>query len=397
MERERLTYLYQQYLQGKASSEELDEWQKIIHDPSLKEALGNIIDNSYYQILEKDIQNLEANRSEEIYHDIISHTADERNLSRSLWPKILIAAAVATMIASAGIWFFNNNKEAATDQVAKVNDIAPGKQGATLTLASGKKIKLTEVANGELAKEAGVVITKSANGQLVYDIKGSKTESNKQNTLSTANGETYQVRLPDGSLVWLNAASSLTYSASLIESGLRRVKLDGEGYFEISKDKQHPFIVESHGQEVEVLGTHFNVNSYEDESAIKTTLLEGSVKINVSGLRPSLPQGKSRILKPNEQSQVTSEGKISVTEVVASEAIAWKNGKFIFNEETIESVMRKLSRWYNVEVVYEGDFSNIRFDGSISRSDKISKILDKITFTQAVKFKIDGRRIYVTK
>lgn len=384
MERERLTYLYQQYLQGKASSEELDEWQKIIHDPSIKEALGNIIDNSYYQILEKDIQHLDGNRSEEIYNHIISHPSDVNRGTKKLWPKILIAAAVATMIASTGILFFNNKQEAATDQIAKTNDVAPGHQGATLTLASGKSIRLADAAKGELAEEAGVTITKSSNGQLVYEIKGSKTEPNKLNTLSTAKGETYQVRLPDGSLVWLNAASSLTYSATLIESGVRRVKLDGEGYFEIAKDKSHPFIVATEKQEIKVLGTHFNVNSYNDELETKTSLLEGSVKIN-----------EASEIKPGEQAITNSSKKTRIAVADVDNAIAWKNGKFIFEEENIESIMRKLSRWYNVEVIYQGDFSNKTFDGSISRSDNISKILEKITFTQAVHFKIEGRRIYI--
>lgn len=288
------------------------------------------------------------------------------------------------MIASAGILFFNNKKEIVTDQIAKVNDIAPGKQGATLTLASGKNIRLSDAANGELAKEAGVTITKSANGQLVYEIKGSKTEPNRLNTLSTAKGETYQVRLPDGSLVWLNAASSLTYSATLIESGVRRVKLDGEGYFEIAKDKTHPFIVATEKQEIKVLGTHFNVNSYNDEPETKTSLLEGSVKIN-----------EASVIKPGEQAITNSNKKTRIEEADVNSAVAWKNGKFIFEEENIESIMRKLSRWYNVEVIYQGDFSNKTFDGSISRSDNISKILEKITFTQAVHFKIEGRRIYI--
>ncbi|MFA6071553.1 MAG: FecR domain-containing protein [Janthinobacterium sp.] len=386
MERERLTYLYHQYLQGTASAEEYNEWQQSIHDPSLKEVLGSIVDQSYYQILDKDIQNLEGNRSEEIYHEIISHPA-EKNIIKKLWPKILIAAAIATMIASTGIWLIKNRDELASVpriDAAYKNDIAPGKQGATLTLASGQQIRLSKAANGELAKESGVVVTKTANGELVYEIKGANTEPNKPNTLTTAKGETYQVRLPDGSLVWLNAASSLTYSAALYQRGVRRVKLDGEAYFEIAKDKAHPFIVSTRKQEVEVLGTHFNVNCYLDEPETKTSLLEGSVKINDNAL-----------LKPGEQAVTSINKNTTITTFNASKAIAWKNGKFVFEYEPIEGVMRKLGRWYDAEIIYQGGFSGKTFTGSISRFDNISKILEKITYTQDVHFKIEGRRITV--
>lgn len=314
-------------------------------------------------------------------------TDDQQPKTSRLWPKIIVAAAIATMIASAGIWFLKSEKNASPghNEVAYKNDVAPGKQGATLTLASGKKIRLSDAANGELAKEAGVVITKSANGQLVYEIKESGTElTNKINTLSTAKGETYEVRLPDGSLVSLNAASSLEYPANFTALKERRVKLTGEGYFEVAKDKAHPFIVESATQQVEVLGTHFNVNTYTDEPSAKTTLLEGSVSLN-----------RNTILKPGEQATMNKAGKVKVVQADIDQAIAWKNGKFVFEREEIESVMRMLSRWYNVEVVYQGDVKDMTFTGSISRFDNISKILDKIRFTETIHFKIEGRRIYV--
>jgi hypothetical protein len=391
MERERLTYLYHQYLQGSASAEEYNEWQQAIHDPSLKEVLGSIVDQSYYQILDKDIQSLDNNRSEEIYQQIISHPAD-KTIIKKLWPKVLIAAAIVTIIASAGIWLIKNRDELASVQqnVEAKNDIAPGKQGATLTLASGKKIRLSDAANGELVKEAGVIITKSANGELVYEIKVVTTEPNQLNTLTTAKGETYQVRLPDGSLVWLNAASSLTYSATLNERGVRRVKLDGEAYFEIAKDKLHPFVVETGKQEVEVLGTHFNVNSYPDEPGIKTTLLEGSVKVGVNGNQFS-------ILKPGEQSQASNNGKIIVQAIDTELAVAWKNNQFIFEDDDIEFIMRMVERWYNVEVIYQGNKPVKKFWGAVSRFDNISSVLRILEKTGGAKFKIEGRKVYVSQ
>lgn len=384
MERERINYLYQQYLQGKASSEELKQWEKIMDDPLLKEALGKIIDQSYYQIQEEEILELDENRSEEIYNYVISHPSDQKRVTKKLWPKILIAAAVAAIITTTGILFFNTGRPDVHSEGTIANDVAPGKQGATLTLANGKKITLAEAANGQLAEEAGVVISKAADGQISYEIKGTETEPNKLNKLSTAKGETYQLRLPDGSLVWLNAASSLTYSASLKERGLRRVKLEGEAYFQIAKDKLHPFIVESKGQEIEVLGTHFNVSAYTEDVVTKTSLLEGSIKIN-----------NSRILKPGEQVILSKSSEIKISEVDVEEAVAWKNGKFVFDYENLESVMRKLARWYDVEIIYQGEVSQKTFSGTVSRFDNISKILEKITYTNNVHFKIEGRRILV--
>ncbi|RZM04132.1 MAG: hypothetical protein EOO88_56140, partial [Pedobacter sp.] len=250
------------------------------------------------------MKTFEAPDSEVLWETVIRKLSDqpeERNrpvVSR-LWPRIGIAAAAAIIIVvGAGVFYFNQKPTALPQDQLVANDIAPGTQGATLTLANGKKIKLTNAANGELAEEAGVIITKSANGQLIYSVsnlspsgrvgearEGSKSnqpslsegtslpegERNVMNTLSTDNGETYQLRLPDGSLVALNATSSLEYPANFNGKKERRVKLTGEGYFEVAKDKAHPFIVKTAEQEVEVLGTHFNVNAYADEKAIATT------------------------------------------------------------------------------------------------------------------------------
>jgi transmembrane sensor len=299
-----------------------------------------------------------------------------------LWPRMIgIAAAVALVVF--GVYFFNYRNDSYSDStVLAKHDATPGTVGATLTLANGKKIKLSDAANGEIAKEAGISVTKTADGQLVYQVVDTSDELNKTNTLSTAKGETYRVRLPDGSLVWLNAASSLTYSTNIIEDGFRTVVLTGEAYFEVSKDKAHPFIVKSKGQEVKVLGTRFNISSYTDDNNVKTTLLEGSVQVN------------NMLLKPNEQS-VLENHQIRVIPVDAEKIVAWKNGKFVFTSESIKSIMTKLSRWYNVEVIYNGNVDNEVFTGSMSRYDDISKILETISFTQAVHFKIEGRRITV--
>jgi transmembrane sensor len=298
--------------------------------------------------------------------------------------KWLAIAATIVVVFTIGLLFYNHqSQDKAVQKLAEANLIKPGKTGATLTLANGKKIFLSDATKGELVNEAGVTISKTADGILIYEINGDYQGANKLNTITTAKGETYQLRLPDGTTIWLNAASSLTYATTLYKNGIRSVKLNGEAYFEVAKDKNHPFIVETAEQRVEVLGTHFNLSAYADEALTKTTLLEGSVRLN-----------HNTVLKPNEQA-TSINGKIEVETVDVNEAIAWKNGKFIFNSADINAVMRQLSRWYNVEVVYQNERPTTTFTGKISRYDDISKILDKINYTGEAHLKVEGRRIMV--
>ena len=311
----------------------------------------------------------------------------EKPRVKRLWPRIAIAAAVATIVFGAGLFVYKQNQKDVIQTAVYAQDVAPGKQGATLTLANGKKIRLSDAVNGELANESGVVITKSQNGELIYEVKGSSDKFSKINTLTTANGETYQLRLPDGSLVWLNSASSLTYSASLMKEGKRSVKLTGEGYFEIAKDKAHPFVVEAAGQQVEVLGTHFNVNAYSDEPAVATTLLEGSVKV-ASG-------SDEKIIVPGEQARNRG-GQLSVTKVDTENIVDWKEGDFNLQNVDFRTAMRKIARWYDVEVVYDKSVPQaIEAGGWISRNSKLSSILKLIENSGLVKFKIEGKKVYV--
>lgn len=317
-----------------------------------------------------------------------------------LW-KPAIAAAVAVIMFGAGLFYFNRAGEADLQTGSYANDIAPGKQGATLTLANGKKIRLSDAVNGELAKEAGVVITKSAGGQLVYEIKERSKESNAINALSTAAGETYQVRLPDGSLVTLNAVSSLAYPANFTALKQRRVKLSGEGYFEIAKDKHHPFVVESRGQEVEVLGTHFNIYAYPDEASTRTTLLEGSVRIAASAL-PGVVSGSGRnrediTLKPGQQAEYEN-GRMTVNEVNAEGEVAWKEGYFRFNNESLEEVISRIARWYNIKVLYEDQSVKQKVIlGSVSRYAELSKVIRVLERTDVAIFKLEGRTLKISK
>jgi len=307
---------------------------------------------------------------------------------RRLWMRIAVAAAILAAVCGIGFFFYQQSQQP-VELTALHQDVAPGKSGATLTLSSGKKIRLTDANNGELAREAGVVITKTGSGELVYEIKESADRPAKTNMLSTANGETYQVRLPDGSLVWLNAASTLTYPANFASARERKVLLTGEAYFEIAKDKAHPFVVSSAGQEIEVLGTHFNVNAYGDEPAVATTLLEGSVKVSAGA--------NVRVIKPGEQA-LNKDGKLSITAADTESVTDWKDGDFYFNGVNFRTAMREISRWYNVDIVYASDIPlDIQSGGYISRNRKLSQVLEMIQQSGQVKFKIEGRKIYVSR
>ena len=313
--------------------------------------------------------------------------AGRKSYKLNLFKRISSAAAVLLMVGAGYFWFSSKSKEEKEQQA--YHDISPGKNAATLTLANGQKIILSAEMKGELANEAGVSITKTADGQLIYEIKDQQNGDSKAvNKLSTANGESYQLRLPDGTMVWLNAASSITYPVSFSNTALREVELAGEAYFEVVKDKKRPFLVNTDHQQIRVLGTEFNVNAYADEPEQRTTLLEGSIKL-------SLEQGAAaRILKPGEQA-VSAGKQLQVSTVDVEQAVDWKNGDFIFQSEPLISLMRRVSRWYNVQVVYaNGVDKEGTFTGKVSRSKNISVLL-KALQSAGLKFEVLGNKIIV--
>jgi transmembrane sensor len=271
--------------------------------------------------------------------------------------------------------------------VSYANDIAPGSNKAVLTLSDGKRISLNDAAAGQLAARSGLRIVKTGSGQVIYQVTGENAGAGSNN-ITTPNGGQWQVLLPDGTKVWINSESSFTYPVSF--AGLNRVvELSGEAYFEVAKDKSHPFIVKTGRQELEVLGTHFNLAAYRDEASVRTTLAEGRVR--VSGLT-----GQTKILAPGQQSVLTNSDFI-VKEADLEEALAWKEGYFRFNDEKIESIMHQLSRWYNIEVIYDGDMSPGGLNGKISRYKNISQVLKALEATKTVHFKVEGRRVTVMR
>jgi len=329
-----------------------------------------------------------AELKEQIGVDLISHHRSKGNV-RKLWISISAAAAAILIITGISLLYVQDQQKPQNLVNIIKNDIAPGKNTATLTLDNGKKIVLSAANKGQLASEAGIVISKTADGQVVYSVENQDSDAaTRIHMLSTAKGETYRLRLPDQSEVWLNASSSIKFPASFASQKLRQVELTGEAYFEIAKDKAHPFIVKTNQQEVQVLGTHFNINSYSDKNNTTTTLLEGSLRI-LNNAR----QGE--IIKPGEQSLLQADHHIIISQADIKNVMAWKNGYFRFRNEPIEDVMEKIIRWYNIDVIYEGKVSNEKFNGNISRNKNISEVLNMLSYSNAVKFKVDGRRVTV--
>ncbi|MES2652224.1 MAG: FecR family protein [Bacteroidota bacterium] len=381
MNPQKITYLYRAYLAGTLDTGELEEFKELVFEGHA--VLEEIIDGDWNRLNGLKVP-LEV--KEDVFQFIVSQPQSKQNTQKRLWPRMVVAAAAVVTIV-VGVWFFSNSQNSTS---SPSNDVAPGAIGATLTLANGEKIKLSDAKNGEVANEAGIRISKTADGQLVYEVKGA-SEANKFNTLTTAKGETFVLILPDKSKVWMNAASSLTYSSGLIEDGFRVVQLDGEAYFEVVKNTAHPFIVKTRKQEVAVLGTHFNINSYPDENVIRTTLLEGKVKVSIQR------NNKTAILQPNQQSTVNETDIIDVKEVNPNDVVAWTKGNFLFAAEDIKSIMHKLSRWYDIEVHYDGEVTKELYYGDISRFKNLSEVLNMLQNAGGVHFKIEGRRITVRK
>ena len=393
---EQLRNLFEKYLNNSCGLEETQQLMDYFgagENPAhLKALISSALKNEdeHYKN-DSAIANVLVQVDKDLFDQIqqnTTHAPEVKHKKLSVWIKIAAVAAILTIIFS-GIYFFNN-QSAKLPAVAKVvpQDVQPGEFGATLTMANGRKVNLGNASKGEISRESGIIISKTDDGRLAYQSVGNVSDPNALNTLSTARGETYQVRLPDGSLVYLNAASSITYSAALMQNGKRMVKLNGEAYFEVAKDKLHPFLVETSKQTVEVLGTHFNISSYADDEMEKTTLLEGSVKVSTSG--------NTKILKPGQQAKLKG-GKIQVSETDTDLAVAWKNNEFVVESEHLENIMKMVERWYNVEVVYMGEKTNQRFSGKVSRFDKLSKVLEIVEYTGEAHFKVKGRTVYVSR
>lgn len=383
------TELLEKYIRGKCTEEE----KAIVESWHLKE-----LENKRFSAAPGQIESAYA----QIWDNISKEAPIKRTVVLKQRYYRYAVAALLFITVSTGLFLFINGKTSrptVNDVLVKTGkDFTPGGNKATLTLADGSTISLTDAANGNLAQQAGIVITKTKDGQIIYNVNESTTASgsNEQiliNTISTPRGGEYQVNLPDGSKVWLNSQSSLKYPVRFNGKN-RNVELSGEGYFEVAK-KNTPFIVKTAKQEVTVLGTHFNINSYDDEPATKTTLLEGSVSVSLNGKNESdNSQNDAVILKPGQGSVIDDKSTRVIT-ADTENVMAWKNNLFIFRDEPMESIMRKLSRWYDVEIKFEGKSSNLSFVGIVSRSKNISSVLKIMEEAGDFHFKVEGRKIII--
>jgi len=382
MDQEQLKILTKKYLEGKATDREISmlyQWYESFDDSVI-----------YLNEDEKELEDTLRNKihSGTIFAESPPNIIPFKKPSKKRWQ--YAAAAVLFLAISIAVTAFLKTgvfKGVNTD-LAKATKFKPVGNKATLMLSNGKVIVLDGGETKEVRDKHGQLVALNANKELSYNNDSTSKAGfvNETNTLTTPKGGQYTVVLPDGTKVWLNAASSITYPLAF-QAHERKVQITGEAYFEVTKDPDKPFKVLSGKQEVEVLGTHFNINAYTDEPVINTTLLEGKVKVTAGP--------NQALLIPGEQAQLAATGLTVNQNVDLEEATAWKNGYFVFDHEHIESVMRKLSRWYDVDVAYEGPISKDRFGGSVSRDKNAAELLEKLELTGQIHFKIEGRKVIV--
>lgn len=388
MELQELQQLIRRYNSGQASPEEkarLERWYEQVNgnDPDYNEADREVVKEQ----IRSGISQRLSSQSDTGYSWRI-------NL-QSRWMQL---AAVLLIAMGISFYFYQHNlkRDVAVNKVVKkyADDLKPGGNKATLTLAGGQEIVLNNARNGILVNEANTAIRKTRDGQLVYNTSGStsKLHSSEINIITTPAGGQYQVTLSDGTKVWLNSASSLKFPP-VFSGNARHVEVTGEAYFEVAKNKI-PFYVKALNTRVKVLGTHFNVMAYSDEEIQETTLLEGSVNIsmNSSGIHDN-----NYTLSPGQQARVSpSSNSINVLRGVDTDYItAWKDGLFLFDNTSIEKVMNQVRRWYNAEIIYESRRPEVRFTGVIPRSNNLSDLLRVLEMAGGVKFNIKGNRIMV--
>ncbi len=390
----RLEYLFECYVNRKCSEEEEKELMALIKDERNEPRLKLLIEKALNET-EAELE-LPGQVSADILHRILNaQTADVVMIAkrRSKIKVMLSAAAVIVILLLAGIFYevqqqdiSVKNKTASIVSSEKNKAIVPGGNHARLVLADGTTIVLDSVQNGTI-QHVGASVSKQ-NGMLVYNgkIHSKPGMPVTFNTLNTPRGGQYMVVLPDGSKVWLNASSSLRFPTAFVGKK-REVELTGEAYFEVAKNKEMPFYVNVKGMQVEVLGTHFNVNAYADDNSIKTSLLEGSVKISRDGASDFLKPGQQAVLRK-------SDSNIEIKPANMDEVMAWKNGLFQFSGANITTIMKEIGRWYDVDIVFDGPVPVRTFEGKISRDAELSEVL-KILELSNVKFSVEGKKIVV--
>lgn len=378
--------LWERFLSDQLSGEELHRLRQLLQTQN--QQIPDAIDK---MLMDKDLKGLApADREQVLLQRILSGQAVAETPSQPAIVRPLprrqtwAAAAAILLLLAAGITLYLNHKRSAAPPAPAIakHDIPPGHNGAVLTLSNGKQIVLDSAGNGTLASDSHIKVIKK-DGQLSYE---GKTAEVLYNTVSTPKGRQWQLTLNDGTKVWLNAASSIHYPINFT-GNQRIIEITGEAYLEVSPNASAPFIVKTPTQEIRVLGTHFNINAYGDEPILRTTLLEGSIKVTAAG--------KSILLHPGEQmANNTGAGDLSTTKPDVSNVIAWINGRFKFDHSDIKTVMRQIARWYDVEVEYRGSLPDYQFAGGTFRNNNLSEVLQVLELS-GLHFKLENQKIIV--
>lgn len=391
MNKSLFTELLEQYLAGSISPEGKAQLKKLLDQPAYLDELKSLMEESFHNdaFLSEEDPHIKKIIQQNLQQKI-TETRPLFNRPSKLFylRRLMVAAAVLGIIGISALLFIFHpparQKEVAA--VSKRSDVAPPKSSvATITLADGSRIALDSLTNGIIASQRNVNVIKLSDGQIAY--KGNSSET-VYNTLFNPRGSTVvTLTLSDGTKVWLNNESSLRYPVAFAGKE-REVEITGEAYFEVFHDRSKPFTVVINGAKVEVLGTHFNINSYPDAASINTTLLEGSIKVSRNGT--------TRLIKPGDQAQVYQNGAIDIKSNVDLKGVmAWKNGYFQFDGVSTETIMKQISRWYDVDIVYAGDVKNELFAGSLPRSANVSEVLSLLEMTKTVRFSLEEKKIVV--
>lgn len=402
----KLEDLYLKWFNKTATPQEKAELIQLLEAGATKEELTPLIDKIWDHLQEDDAFTL--SEKQQLADNILKQWPAEPVVTASTPVRTFrwgwaAAAAIFLVVGAVVVWKLSTDTKpgqpkAYSAVVKNIDPIPPGHDGAVLTLADGQKIVLDSAANGVIGQQHGAQISLQ-NNQVIYkphvDPAAGPAKEMAYNTMTTPNGRQFQLILPDGSKVWLNAASSITYPIAF-DSKERRVKITGEIYVEVAHDKSWPFIVQTKNQQIQALGTAFNVNAYENEEIEKTTLIEGSVKVNSTQAVNSHPL--SAVLLPGQQANIdNSKQLLSIANNQSEAAIAWKNGYFNLENMPFDKVMKQLERWYNIEVLYQNGVPDLRFVGGLSRNMTLDALIRALRVSE-VHFKMEaGRRLIVYK
>lgn len=384
---DRLSELFYKYVDRTITQEEYAELFVYIRNPETKDRVLAFMDE-YNRKVQSDMLVHEIDW-DSMYANITGHNKPDKPKGFMSWGYMMVAAIIF-LIGGFTFYYYNIDGNTKTEPLVYHNDVMPGGSKALLTLADGSKISLDSGFSGELAVQGGVSVERDSKGQIVYRVNQSNLDNGEKiNMLSTPIGGTFSVVLSDGSKVWLNASSSIKFPAKFVGAE-RRVEIVGEAYFEIAKDKEKPFFVKNGSSEIKVLGTHFNVMAYPNEYRSALTLIEGSVQFTKGNHTELLKPGKQILYE--EASNTTKQVEANIEEVMA-----WRNNLFVFNNTSLDEIMKDLVRWYDVKIKYEGEKPDIFFTGVIPRNANVSKVLKTLELTGDVVFGIKDNVITCEK